>query len=105
VASMLPCGVHGASPTCLQDVTVFTVCHNSLNSAFWNLKLMIMCGVSFVQVKCCKYWPDVKSTSAFGPYEVRCVSEQLDHTYITRYFTLRNIKVCSQPAHFIFILN
>jgi len=50
---------------------------------------------SFVQVKCCKYWPDVKSTIAFGPYEVRCVSEQLDQTYITRYFTLRNIKVCN----------
>ncbi|XP_065896646.1 tyrosine-protein phosphatase non-receptor type 4-like [Dysidea avara] len=45
------------------------------------------------KVKCCKYWPDVKSTSAFGPYEVRCVSEQQDQTYITRYFTLRNIKM------------
>lgn len=45
------------------------------------------------KVKCCKYWPDLKSTTAYGPYEVRCVSEQLDPTYVTRYFTLRNIKM------------
>ena len=52
-------------------------------------------GRVLLQVKCCKYWPDLKATMAIGPYEVRCVSEQLDPTYITRYFTLRNIKVVS----------
>ena len=66
-----------------------------LSYAYAMYTISIAMGIYHLQVKCCKYWPDLKSTMAFGPYEVRCVSEQLDPTYITRYFTLRNIKVVS----------
>jgi len=42
------------------------------------------------KVRCCRYWPDVRSTLEYGKYEVMTTSEQMDRISITRQFRLRN---------------
>ena len=44
----------------------------------------------FLQVRCCGYWPDVKSSLEYGKYEVFNLSEQKDRISITRQLRLRN---------------
>jgi protein tyrosine phosphatase len=46
------------------------------------------------KVRCCKYWPDVKSSQEYGKYEVTNLTEQSDRIFYTRQLRLRNRMVC-----------
>ena len=42
------------------------------------------------KVRCCKYWPDVKSSQEYGKYEITNLNEQSDRIFCTRQLRLRN---------------
>ena len=42
------------------------------------------------KVRCCRYWPEVKSSQEYGKYEITNLNEQSDRVFCTRQLRLRN---------------